>query len=89
MLKEMIDACGVDVFVWTKDNGNCIRIDIDDFEGFDENGKEVFREYENSNAIDELMIALKQNAIKIDEDFYLTYYFEGFNVCVGFTSFDI
>lgn len=70
------------------DNG-CIRLTIDDFEGFDEDWNEVEREYENPTAVEEVLDWLEENADNVEYDLYDYYHFGDITVVVGFTSFDI
>ena len=64
-------------------------IDLDDFEGFDENWDEQFREYDDADAVENFLDTLEKEALEIDEDYYTTYKFDGFSVKLGYTSYDI
>ena len=70
-------------------NGNRIDLTIDDFAGFDEDWNEVFRDFVNEDAIEEVLRWLKENADSIDDNLYRDYYFGDIVVEVGYTSFDI
>ena len=66
-----------------------IHVDLDDFEGFDENWDEQFREYDDADAVENFLDTLEKEALEIDEDYYTTYKFDGFAVKLGYTSYDI
>lgn len=66
-----------------------IHVDLNDFEGFDENWDEQFREYDNVDGIKNFLNILEKEALEIDEDYYTTYKFDGFSVKLGYTSYDI
>ena len=66
-----------------------IHVDLDDFEGFDENWDEQFREYDDADAVENFLDTLEKEALEIDEDYYTTYKFDGFSVKLGYTSYDI
>ena len=86
-LMALIDACENDVDFFKEDR--MIHLTINDFEGFDGNWNEVMRDYDNPDAVDALLDWLNANcAFKVDE-FYTTYSFDGFDVQLGYASFDI
>ena len=70
-------------------NGNHIHLTINDFEGFDENWREIDREFVDEDAVDEVLEWLEDNADSAEGDFYEYYYFGEIVVEVGYTSFDI
>lgn len=74
---------------WYEVTDNRIDLTIDDFEGFDENWDEVFREYVDADALEEVFEWLEENADCVDGDFYRYYHFGDIVVEVGWTSFDI
>lgn len=65
-----------------------ISIEIDDFAGFDDDWNETFNDIDD-DVVDAVLDYLKENADSIEEDFYTTYHFNGFDVVVGYTSYDI
>ncbi len=87
---KMLEELGADV-VYTDftDVANYISVDIDDFEGFDENWREVERELNNPQKVDDFIDFLENNCFSKEGDFYTTYHFDGFNVKLGYTSYDI
>ena len=82
---EMLEALGDDVFVDECDEG--VEITFDDFEGFDEDWHEVMRDYDHPELVDAFFDMLDE--YPCEGDLYVTYHLDGFDVKVGFTSFDI
>ena len=70
-------------------NDNHIDLTIDDFEGFDEDWSEIYREVVDEDAVEEILKWLEENADYVDGDFYRYYHFGEIVVEVGYTSFDI
>lgn len=70
-------------------DGNMIDLTINNFEGFDEDWNEVYRELENEEAVDAVLEWLDDNADHQEGDLYHYYYFGDISVCVGWTSYDI
>ena len=68
---------------------NFIDLTIDDFEGFDEDWSEIYREFDDADAVEEVLEWLEKNADYIDDDLYCYYHFGEIVVEVGYTSFDI
>ena len=68
--------------------GNEYHIEIDDFDGFDENWNEIDREYVDPETVNTLFEFLNL-AEFISDDYYRVYKFADFSVVVGFTSYDI
>ena len=68
---------------------NKIEIDFNDFEGFNDEWEEIDRDYVNPELVDEVIAFLNNNCIAKNDNFYATYYFNNFEVMVGFTSYDI
>lgn len=65
-----------------------LAITIDDFEGFDDDWSEIMREYD-ADAVRALIDWLKEHCISEDGDFYYEFHFEGFDVQLGYSSYDI
>ena len=75
---------------WYEVTDNRIDLTIDDFEGFDENWDEVFREFVDADALEEVFEWLEEHANCVDGDLYRYYHFsDDIVVEVGWTSFDI
>lgn len=82
-----LDRISADSWYYVGDN--YIDLTIDDFDGFDENWSEVYREFDDADAVEEVFEWLEKNADSIDDDFYCYYHFGEIVVVVGYTSFDI
>ena len=86
-ITTMLDRISADS--WYSVNGNHIDLTVDDFAGFDENWCEIDREFEDADAVEEVLEWLGENADCVDGDFYRYYHFGDIVVEVGYTSFDI
>ena len=74
---------------WYDIDDNRINLTIDDFEGFDDNWREIDREFVDADAVEEVLDWLEENADSAEGDFYEYYHFGDIVVEVGYTSFDI
>jgi len=75
---------------WCSDRGdNEYAITFDNFGGFDEDGCEIDREFVKPELVDAIIEWLDENALFVEDDYYILYHFEGYSVQVGYTSFDI
>lgn len=74
---------------WYDIEDNRINLIINDFEGFDEEYSEIFREFVDADAVEEVLEWLEKNADYIDNYLYRLYHFGNIVVEVGYTSFDI
>ena len=77
-----------DVSVYEFSSGERIDLTVEDFDGFDEDWREIFRDYDEE-AVAELLDWLEEHAVEVEDDFYTVYHFEGFEVHLGFGSYDI
>ena len=68
---------------------NHIDLTIDDFEGFDEDWSEIFRDFVDEKAVNEVLEWLEKNADYVEDDYYCCYHFGDIVVEVGYTSYDI
>ena len=84
---EKIYALGDDAYLWERDD--VLSVDIDDFEGFDENGGEIMRDFTNEDAVDDFIEMLENTCNDKEGDFYVLYHYDGFTVKLGWTSYDI
>lgn len=84
---KMLNDLGDDAYVYER--GDDISVDLNDFEGFDENWSEIMRDYDNPKKVQQALDTLQRTAIIVEHDYYTTYYFEDCSVIVGYTSFDI
>lgn len=73
-----------DIIVWIK--GNEMDITINDFDGFDDNWRELDREFVEPEMVDELEKFLDEIC---EGDYYLYGEAFGYEICVGATSMDI
>lgn len=87
-LIKRLEALGEDVSYYTFSNGE-ISITINDFEGFDEDWDEIYRDLNHPEEIAALLEDLESECSHAEGNFYTTYFFDGFQVCVGYSSYDI
>lgn len=88
MMITAIEALGDDASFWEKDDGT-LDVTIEDFSGFDEHWSEIFRVYDDEKAVDAFLEMLKNECSSQEDDLYVVYHFEGFDVQLGYASFDI
>lgn len=88
MMVAAIEALGADAFLWEHSDG-MLDVTIEDFEGFDDDWSEVDREYDDGEAVDAFLEMLEAECSSREGDFYVVYHFEGFDVRIGYASFDI
>ena len=92
MTKEMmiktIKALGADASLWDEED-YCLDVTIEDFEGFDEHWCEIDREFDDEDAVDAFLEMISDTCLSREGDFYVTYHFDGFDVRIGYASFDI
>lgn len=69
-------------------NDHAFRVDLNDFEGFDDDWSEVMRDYEDPDMVEALMEILDQ-ANDSDGGFYETFFFDDCTLKLGYTSYDI
>ena len=89
MMLEMLEALGNDVYYDYDEDDHEFDVTIDDFEGFDDDWSEVDREFDDPEAVAHFLDVLEEEALSHEGDFYETFYFDGFSVQVGYSSFDI
>lgn len=87
MMVTAIEALGADASLW--EDENMLDVTFEDFEGFDDDWSEVDREYDDEEAVDAFLEMLERECVSQEGDFYVVYHFEGFDVQVGYASFDI
>lgn len=66
-----------------------IWLTINDFIGFDDSWEETFREFEDADAVIEVLAWLRDNADSVEDTFCRRYHFGDWTVVVGYTSHDI
>jgi hypothetical protein len=87
MLEKMSEDVSYDLFDY-EEEGKILHITVEDCEGFDENWHEIMRDYD-ADAVRELTDWLDTHCIKKEEPYSVYYYFEGFEVRFGYSSYDI
>jgi hypothetical protein len=68
--------------------GECVFVEVQDFEGFDEDWSEIYADYDE-DAVDALLEWLEEQCVSSYGDFYEFYEFEGFYVKVGYASMEV
>lgn len=86
-ITAILDTIAADSYYFVV--GANIHLTIDDFQGFDEDWEEIYREYEDSDAIDSALAWLESHADEVSGDFYRYYRFGDVTVHLGYSSFDI
>ena len=85
---ELLATVDADLSVWEYSDGSQISVTVEDFEGFDDNWDEVYRDYDEE-AIDAVYETLCKASVSVEGDFYRYLHFDGFTVVWGYASFDI
>ena len=87
-VRDHLAASDYDLFIMPGECG--VGLTLIDFEGFDDDWGEIYREYENGTAICALIDMMDANFERYDAAaYYRRYVMNGFVVTVGFTSDDI
>ena len=89
MIIEKLNTIEADASYWIDEEENVIHLTLEDFEGFTEDWEEIYREYENEEAIDAVLDWLRENADEVENDFYTCYHFGEIVVSLGYSSYDI
>lgn len=87
MMMAVVEGLGADAEMWLSDG--VLRVDLQDFEGFDDDGSEMYRKYDNEEAVDAFLEMLEAECFSSEGDYYEDYQFDGFIVRLGYASFDI
>lgn len=88
MMLTAIKALGEDASLWDE-RDYCLDVTLEDCEGFNDNWSEVDREYDNPEMVERFEEMLETECLSQECDFYVLYHFEGFDVRLGYASFDI
>lgn len=88
MMIATIENLGDDATLFEMRDGS-LHVTIEDFGGFDDNWCETEREFDDENAVDEFIEMLEDECESQEGDLYTVYYFDGFEVKLGYASFDI
>lgn len=87
MMVATVEALGADATLCVYHR--CLDVTLEDFEGFDEDWDEVYRDYDHPEAVAQFEEMLERECLSREGDFYVTYHFDGFDVQLGYGSFDI
>ena len=88
MVMEMLEGLGEDVMVDVSRGGD-VRVVVQDFEGFDDDYSEVFRELDDEDAVDEVYDRLEEMALRVEGDYVRYFHFDGFVVVWEYASMEI
>ena len=64
------------------------RVDLNDFEGFTDEGEEIDREWSDPEMV-EAFYEVLDTAERTEGDYYVTYYWADCSLTLGYTSYDI
>ncbi len=87
MMMETLEALGEDVSYC--EGVGCFYVTIEDFAGFDDDYCEIDRQFDDEQAVQAFLEMLGRESTSQDGDYYVTYHFDGFDVQLGYASFDI
>ena len=87
MMMAVVEGLGADAEMRFSDG--VLRVDLQDFEGFDDDGSEIYRKYDDEEAVDAFLEMLEAECFSSEGDYYEDYQFDGFIVRLGYASFDI
>ncbi len=88
MMLVAIEALGDDADLFDADD-YCLDVMLEDFAVLYDDGCEVMREYDDAEAVDAFLEMLEAECSSYEDDFYVVYHFEGFDVQLGYASFDV
>ena len=88
-MKEQLKALCKDISFWENTDENILDVTVEDFEGFDEDGDEVFADI-NEDAVNTMIEWLDEHCDSHDSGcFYQYYTFGNLVVCLDWESYDI
>ena len=87
MMMAVVEGLGADAEMWLSDG--VLHVDLQDFEGFDDDWSEVEREYDDEEAVGAFLEMLEAECFSSEGDYYKDYQFDGFVVRLGYASFEI
>lgn len=87
MLEGLEKDISYDVFDY-EEEGKSVHITVEDCEGFDKDWQEIMRTYD-VKAVEDLIDWLEKHCISQEDCYYVYYHFEDFEVCFGYSSYDI
>jgi len=86
LVLQKIEKLGNEVEVTIKEKN--IEVMVLDFEGFEEDGSEIYADYDEEK-IAEFEEWLQEHCLEYSGDFYRYYDFKDFVVTISYASFDI
>lgn len=89
MLMAMLAGLGDDVVFSVSADGSEVRVDLQDFGGFDSHWRETEREYDHPDEVEAFEDWLEDTCVSSCGDYYRDYEFDGFTVVLGYSSMDI
>ena len=87
-LMERFETLGEDAFVFQFSETR-LSLTLHDFVGFDEHWSEIYRDYDDEDAVDALLAWMGETCDYQEGDFYTDYHFGDIVVTLGFSSMDI
>ena len=88
-MKEQLEALCKDISFWEYNDENKLDVIVEDFEGFDEYGDEVYADI-NADAVNTMIKWLDEHCDShYDGGLYQYYTFSDLVVCLGWASYDI
>ena len=88
MVLKMLEGLGEDVMVDMSHDGD-VRVVVQDFEGFDDDYAEVFRELDDEDAVDEVYDKLEDLCSFAEGDYVRYFHFDDFVVVWEEASMEI
>lgn len=89
MMVEILEALGQDVYYNYNEGDHKFDVTIDDFEGFDDDWDEIYRDFDDPEAVEHFLDVLEEESLSHEGHFYVVYHFDGFSVEIGYSSYDI
>lgn len=83
----VVRGLGADAKMWLFKK--VLHVDLQDFEGFDDDWSVVEREYDDEEAVNTFREMLEAECLSHEGDFYVVYHFKSFDVKLGYASFEI
>lgn len=68
--------------------GLCLRVEVCDFLGFSDDWEEIYNTVDKA-AINEIIEEMREKAVSYTSGMYPVFEFEGFEVRISYTSYDI
>ncbi len=87
MMMEALKAVEADISY--EEEEDVFEVTVEDFEGFDEDWCEIIRKLDDAEAVKAFIEMLRAECSSFEDDFYVVYHFEGFDVQLGYASFNI